>query len=69
MAAQLVLSELHRVQRLINVLGGRLKQDGPIAGGFGDMSFFSAAWFGQLEMDLRKRVASLSREIVDLLGQ
>ena len=69
MAAQLVLSELHRVQRLINVLGGRLKQDGPVAGGFGDMSFFSAAWFGQLETDLRKRVTSLSREIVDLLRQ
>lgn len=75
MAAQLVLSELHRVQRLVNVLGSRLKQ-GPEGGGGnsgggypGDTPFFSPAWFGQLETDLRKRVRNLSLEIVDMLRQ
>lgn len=75
MAAQLVLSELHRVQRLVNVLGSRLKQ-GPEGGGRnlgsgnpGDTPVFSPAWFGQLETDLRKRVRSLSLEIVDMLRQ
>ncbi|KAG7287774.1 hypothetical protein NEMBOFW57_007289 [Staphylotrichum longicolle] len=75
MAAQLVLSELHRVQRLVNVLGSRLKQ-GPEGGGRnsgsgnpGGTPVFSPAWFGQLETDLRKRVRSLSLEIVDMLRQ
>lgn len=70
MAAQLVLSELHRVQRLVNVLSGRLQQQQqqqlPGEGGGG---FFSVAWFGQLEGDLRRRVRGLSLEIVDLLRQ
>ncbi|KAK5654599.1 hypothetical protein OQA88_7229 [Cercophora sp. LCS_1] len=66
MSAQLVLSELHRVQRLINVLASRLKPenaelDSP------DTPFFSPAWFGHLEVDLRKRVRTLSHEIVELL--
>ncbi|KAK4119021.1 hypothetical protein N657DRAFT_650709 [Parathielavia appendiculata] len=82
MTAQLVLSELHRVQRLVNLLGSRLQQDAGNAGSssssgggggggwrFAAPSFFSPAWFGQLETDLRKRVKELSLEIVDMLRQ
>ena len=78
MAAQLVLSELHRVQRLINVLANRLKSDegGKSASnptfsaiGHDEMPFFSQAWFSHLETDLRKQVRSLSLEIVELLKQ
>ncbi len=72
MAAQLVLSELHRVQRLVNGLGERLREqkrrDGRESGA-GAGEFFSPVWFGQLEADLRRRVRGLSLEIVDLLRQ
>jgi hypothetical protein len=71
MAAQLVLSELHRVQRLVNELSQRLKAaDGQdsIRDGDGDITYpFSATMLNQLEVDLRKRLRALSLEIVDTL--
>ncbi len=78
MAAQLVLSELHRVQRLVNILGSRLQQQhqhqnkaGSLSSGVGGLegAFFSPVWFGQLEGDLRGRVRGLSLEIVDMLSR
>ncbi|KAK1751365.1 aflatoxin regulatory protein-domain-containing protein [Echria macrotheca] len=66
MSAQLVLSELHRVQRLINVLASRLKRDDAELD-LSDAPFFSPAWFGHLEGDLRKRVRTLSHDIVEYL--
>ena len=78
MAAQLVLSELHRVQRLVNVLGSRLQQQhqhqdegNSSSSGVGGLegAFFSPVWFGQLEGDLRGRVRGLSLEIVDMLSR
>ena len=68
MTAQLVLSELHRVQRLVNVLGSRLQQQhqhqdegNSSSSGVGGLkgAFFSPVWFGQLEGDLRGRVKGL----------
>jgi hypothetical protein len=71
MAAQLVLSELHRVQRLINVLASRLNADGGGASAAGsgcDVTPFSPpTWFRHLEKDLRQRVRALSLEIVEML--
>ena len=83
MAAQLVLSELHRVQRLVNVLSQRLKghemrnggadtPDSPADGqdplALGENTFpFSATMLSQLEVDLRKRLRHLSAEIVNML--
>ncbi|BDD63699.1 hypothetical protein MAP00_008564 [Monascus purpureus] len=80
MAAQLVLSELHRVQQLINVLSQRLKAHGLQTSGVEspsspdcfyflnqDSSAFPVTMLGQLEVDLRKRLQTLSVEIVDIL--
>ena len=85
MTAQLVLSELHRVQRFVNQLSQRLKthtmRGGPVRSPTSptDTTFqnafpdkesllpFSASMFDQLEADLRKRLRSLSLEIVDML--
>jgi hypothetical protein len=69
MAAQLVLSELYRVQRLVNQLSKRLKAaDGQDIGCDGDnTSPFSATMLNQLEADLRKRLRALSLEIVEML--
>lgn len=83
MVAQLVLSELHRVQRLVNLLSQRLKEhkirndgvntpnsaaDGQIPLTYTEnMSPFSAAILDQLELDLRKRLRTLSLEIIDML--
>lgn len=76
MAAQLILSELHRVQRLVNLLSQRLKgqalansaADGKDAPSDGEStSPFSAIMLDQLEADLRKRLRALSLEIVDML--
>ncbi|KAL8747706.1 MAG: hypothetical protein Q9190_000447 [Brigantiaea leucoxantha] len=83
MAAQLVLSELHRVQRLLNQLSQRLKTHGSrkrgletpdsVADGLAALSdgevasAFSASMMDQIEMDLRKRLRTLSLEIVDTL--
>ncbi|KAI1504043.1 aflatoxin regulatory protein-domain-containing protein [Biscogniauxia marginata] len=81
MAAQLVLSELHRVQRLVNQLSQKLKiqaakksgaPDTPDSSGFSStvMDYetglpLSAVMLDQLEADLRKRLKSLSLEIVE----
>ena len=71
MAAKLVLSELHRVQRLVNQLSSRLKAaDGQDSGQEGNItSPFSATMLNQLEADLCKRLQALSLEIVDVLSQ
>lgn len=79
MTAQLVLSELHRVQRLVNQLSATLKVqatknaggiDSPKNLGFetteSDLALpLSAVMMDQLEMDLRKRLRTLSLEIVE----
>ncbi|THC93456.1 hypothetical protein EYZ11_007075 [Aspergillus tanneri] len=52
MAAQLVLSELHRVQQLVNTLSQHLKAKGTRE---------------QFAVDLRQRLRALSAEIVDIL--
>ena len=83
MAAQLVLSELHRVQRFVNQLSQRLKGHQSHKAGFatpdsvppfsdafsdGESTLpFSPNMFDQLEADLRKRLRALSVEIVDML--
>lgn len=83
MAAQLVLSELHRVQRLVNQLSVKLKlqaaKNTPMAGtrsssGCGDadgdaMSPFSTGMLDQLAGDLRKRLRVLSLEVVQGLRE
>lgn len=83
MAAQLVLGELHRVQQLINLLSQRLKGHGvrnvvvdtpnsaadgqdPLPEGE-NTSPFSATMLDQLEADLRKRLRTLSLEIINML--
>jgi hypothetical protein len=71
MAAQLVLSELHRVQRLVNLLSKRLKgadEEDKLSNGE-ITSPFPATMLNQLETDLRKRLRGLSLEIVDTLRQ
>lgn len=84
MAGQLVLSELHRAQRLVNLLSERLKNRGMRNGTtFGtadsvinsqeihsdgaNLSPFSTTLLDQLETDVRKRLRSLSSEIVSML--
>ena len=83
MAAQLVLSELHRVQRLMNQLSQKLKAHGTTNGAVGMpnsavdgqislwdgeiTSTFSAKTLDQLEADLRKHLRTLSLEIVGML--
>ncbi len=83
MAAQLVLSELHRVQWLVNQLSQRLQahrmSNGAVdtpnsaAGGQGTLpdpeltSPFSSPMLDQLETDLRKRLRALSLDVVDML--
>lgn len=94
-AAQVVLSELYRVQRFLKGLSQRLKQmagldtgrddhvsplahrssrngaggrDVIMGGGLDDVALpFSAAFFCQLETDLRRRLRALSAEIADLV--
>ncbi|EKG11358.1 hypothetical protein MPH_11519 [Macrophomina phaseolina MS6] len=75
MAAQTVLSELHRVQRLINALSQRLKSLGQRSGsahahadGQGALPF-PTTMLDQFEVDLRKRLRDLSTGIVDMLRQ
>lgn len=82
MAAQLVLGELHRVQRLINLLSQQLEDhranigaidrtDHPTGGseslGREIVSPFSRTSLDQLEEDLRNRVHALSLDIVNKL--
>lgn len=80
MAAQTVLSELHRVQRLINALSQRLKglrqrngraqQQHADAGADGHGALaFPTTMLDQFEVDLRKRLRDLSTGIVDMLRQ
>lgn len=82
MAAQLVLSELHRVQRLINRLSEKLKGKEPsegvetpnsLASGQIPRAFsspalpFSPAMLDHLGTDLRRRLRTLSLDIVETL--
>lgn len=77
MAAKLVLSELHRVQRLVNMLSERLKMYSTIASDdaagrasnseleTGMAPPFSATILDQLAADLKKQLKALSRDIVE----
>lgn len=77
MARQLVLSELHRVQRLLNQLSTKLKvqaaksgADTPNSLGGGDSDSettlpLSGLMLDQLGVDLRKQLKALSLEIVE----
>ena len=81
MAAQLVLSELHRVQRLVNELSAKLKAqaakrievpDPPHSlicesADNGTALPLSAVMLDQLETDLRKRLRGVSLSIVEVL--
>ncbi|KAJ9640317.1 hypothetical protein H2199_005856 [Coniosporium tulheliwenetii] len=82
MRAQLVLSELHRVQRLVELLSKRLEgvrsrtnagSRPSSAGANGSdkmdeaMSPMSATIFVQLEADLRKRLRAVSRETMSVV--
>ena len=81
MAGQLILSELHRVQRLMNQLSQRLRRRGgravatPNSPSDGQIPIlekesptaFPDAMLDQLETNLRGRLQSLSLEIVDSL--
>ncbi|KAF2178408.1 hypothetical protein K469DRAFT_718222 [Zopfia rhizophila CBS 207.26] len=82
MVAQLVLSELHRVRRLVDQLSSKLKVQAVKNGGGGgggaeeeenlylidEMTLpLSAGMYDQLDADLRKRLRALSREMIDRL--
>jgi hypothetical protein len=76
MAAQLVLSELHRVQRVVNALSEQLKSQGlqESVGGRPDStcldgheSVLPVHLLDQLAADLRARLRGLSGQIVDRL--
>ncbi|PHH92985.1 hypothetical protein CDD83_2818 [Cordyceps sp. RAO-2017] len=79
MTAQLILSELHRVQGLVNKLAPRLNAQGKgvnpdkhpqtMASECFETTTgsFSANTLGQMETDLRKRLAALSSEIISVL--
>lgn len=83
MAAQLVLSELHRVQSFINQLSMKLKMEVGKHGGGTDTpnsmgcentfgkptSPLSVMMLTQLEVDLRKRLKALSSKIIEGLRQ
>ena len=80
MAAQMVLSKLYSVQRLVNLMSERLRDHGVHSGmAVGNnqdaqvegerSSPFSASMLDQLEADLRKRLRTLSLEIVNTLRQ
>ncbi|KAL8792412.1 MAG: hypothetical protein Q9195_005026 [Heterodermia aff. obscurata] len=78
MAAQLVLSELHRVQRFVNQLSTKLKARAVKMDAGSDFYGFenaesemalplSAVMLEQFEVDLRKRLRGLSMKIVERL--
>jgi Aflatoxin regulatory protein/Fungal Zn(2)-Cys(6) binuclear cluster domain len=80
MAAQLVLSELHRVRRLVDQLSLKLKVQAANKGRGGgaetpesldldnEMTLpLSAVMYDQLDVDLRKRLRALSWEMIDRL--
>ncbi|OJJ77434.1 hypothetical protein ASPBRDRAFT_36658 [Aspergillus brasiliensis CBS 101740] len=62
--AQSVLSELHRMQKLVNALSEKLKQYQSEETGD---HLISSTVLHQLELDLRQRIRALSSEIIDLL--
>ncbi|KAI9727724.1 MAG: hypothetical protein M1828_005952 [Chrysothrix sp. TS-e1954] len=78
MVAQLILSELHRVRRLVDLLSPKLKvqaqkegrdlgkADGPEIDWEKKLPL-PAAMYEQLDCDLRKRLSELSREMVGRL--
>lgn len=80
MAAQLVLSELHRVRRLVDQLSSKLKVQAAKKGRGGgaetpesldldnEMTLpLSAVMYEQLDVDLRKRLRAISWEMIDRL--
>lgn len=81
MAAQLVLGELHRVQRLVNGLSTKLKAQAARTSEVADPPYgltcenadtgttlpLSALMLGQLETDLRKRLKGVSLSLVEVL--
>ena len=79
MAAQLVLSELHRVRRLVEQLSSKLKMQAAkkgreVAETPKSLDFdhettlpLSAAMYDHLDADLIKRLKALSREMIDRL--
>jgi hypothetical protein len=76
MCAQLVLSELHRVQRLVELLSKRLesargRSDDTAGINSNDMceETISAPIFVQLEADLRRRLLAVSRETMEILRE
>nr|AAM02986.1 AFLR [Aspergillus nomiae] len=71
-AAQLVLSELHRVQSLVNLLAKRLQEGGDDAAGMPahhPASPFSLLGFSGLEANLRHRLRAVSSNIINFLQQ
>nr|AAM02976.1 AFLR [Aspergillus bombycis]AAM02977.1 AFLR [Aspergillus bombycis] len=71
-AAQLVLSELHRVQSLVNLLAKRLQEGGDDAAGIPahhPASPFSLLGFSGLEANLRQRLRAVSSDIINFLQQ
>ncbi|GIJ92124.1 hypothetical protein Asppvi_011100 [Aspergillus pseudoviridinutans] len=71
--AQLVLSELHRVQRLVNLLSPKLKGSShlQVANEHAKTQStpFSSNTLAQMESDVRKSLSSLSADIIDRLRQ
>ena len=80
MAAQLVLSELHRVRRLVDQLSSKLKGQAAAKKGRGGVETpesmdldnemtlpLSAVMYDQLDNDLRNRLRTLSCEMLDRL--
>lgn len=76
MRAQLVLSELHRVQRLVELLSKRLERvrqrSESTTSVHSTTSYedtISASIFVQLEADLRRRLLTVSRETMEILRE
>lgn len=73
MAAQLILSELHRVQHLVNQLSPRLNPEGAAAAASRDgktmKEFFSPTTLTQIGIDLRKYLTAVSSVIIGRLRQ
>ncbi|KAJ5952327.1 aflatoxin regulatory protein-domain-containing protein [Penicillium vulpinum] len=73
MAAQLILSELHRVQQLVNQLSPRLNPEGA-AGAERKAAktikeSFSPTTLTQIEIDLRKCITTVSSVVINMLRQ
>lgn len=76
MRAQLVLSELHRVQRLVELLSKRLESARERSDDTASVNStgvceetISASIFVQLEADLRRRLLAVSREAMEILRE